>query len=1103
MVSFFSSRKRNDSYQGFSKYNDDVHSQQLLNGLPSNGSSLSNGAGQAAVAALRMHSQPATQQRREPFRNSNYRNTAGNNVGRSNSMRLYTYNPTASYTAGRPIYPGSRLNSLKAPNYSNRASSLNSQSARYSNFAGKRDENTENEEGDIVVTTTTTKILDSMGRTLSITTKTVKTLPDGSNVIETTTKNISRNNSRSNSLRNSSRSNSLRHNSMLSNNNSAAINLGKIDEDLQDFDYNYELDSERIESAALNLNLNGKLGSPISEHAIFTNKNNRESLGDSARTSLKPVLSQESSQKPLKSILKHRTDEDESEFKDAVDSLEETKSSHPYKPLSTQIVSNPQKFKVPATPAHVKQSQTKDDRQDQISPNSNNLQIHNNLNSNSSVISPSSGSIKFVEEPETIPLYSKSHKTHEEADMYAKAMEAAMKKVYGDKQANTIPIPVKNKQKTGFGINRLSSISNMSSHSKNKKEPEYSGVHDNYTYENHHKSFIGLSLRDEQVLQRSKKDKAKEESRAKKEAELAEKKAKKESDLIEKQSRKESQLAERKARKIANQSEKSARQSLLEADFHDKMIFKGKKKELESGSVLRKNSVSSEGPRSYKGRQVLGHKRLTSEDLELAALQAAGKAAALDLDNSKGLKIDDESAIPASQAASGVAKKDVDDAERRLTKTKKKPKKEGNLIGYLFGRKGKTKQSENSDEHLNDGAPYEELNKENSQKNVEVPAVTDGSISHIQHRELLTSNIDSLTTARTDVPIIVDVPIDTTDEAKENNPSNCSTSLSQNHPPSIALQVTPEASLTSDGSSESPDHNNVPSVRKVPPEAPIKSDSSPKSFDHSNPPNVSLQATSKAELDPMSEDHVIGAFVMDDTNKESTADVDFEEPSVEDEVPKLEEESEFMVVNSQHDSLPFKAIGSNDVIDSNSDLPNSLLAASPEQKHDASLDSVPNVVQASPTLPETSEHRATVNDLKSDDSEYKKGSLQDQKEALQDVPVLKKEETSLSGLYSNNKRADASEEIEPEMFIVEAERPYITAEVRRSVSSERVLPAGSSNVDKSKLLADQKESSELAIDVNHSSSNKKDDMKSEKPKKKKESKFKQRIYKYFINTYEK
>ncbi|KAM9890712.1 hypothetical protein OXX69_012500, partial [Metschnikowia pulcherrima] len=57
-------------------------------------------------------------------------------------------------------------------------------------------------------------------------------MPDGSNVIETKTTNISRSNSRANSRTNSLQggASSVHHN---------AYNLNKIEEDLSDFDYTY------------------------------------------------------------------------------------------------------------------------------------------------------------------------------------------------------------------------------------------------------------------------------------------------------------------------------------------------------------------------------------------------------------------------------------------------------------------------------------------------------------------------------------------------------------------------------------------------------------------------------------------------------------------------------------------------------------------------------------------------------------------------------------------------------------------------------------------------------------------------------------------------
>lgn len=152
-----------------------------------------NGASQAAAAAIQRYLKPQ----------------------RANSMK-YTYDPKPLYSAG----PKRAVK--KTPRYMEPVL----------------------HEDDVVVTTKTTKVVDHLGRTRSITTETIRTMPDGLNVIETTTRNISRptlqvssrGNLRSN-LRSNSRSNSL----------AGTYNLDKIDE-LHDFEYTY---------------LDGLLGEPL------------------------------------------------------------------------------------------------------------------------------------------------------------------------------------------------------------------------------------------------------------------------------------------------------------------------------------------------------------------------------------------------------------------------------------------------------------------------------------------------------------------------------------------------------------------------------------------------------------------------------------------------------------------------------------------------------------------------------------------------------------------------------------------------------------------------------------------------------------------------
>ena len=165
-------------------------------------------------------------------------------------MRQYTYNPKPSYVPGNASIPNARrYNSLTSASRVNYNSNVPTSPLQHQ-YTQIHEENEGADEEEIIITTTTTKVVDSQGRTTSLTTKTVKTLPDGSNIIETTTKNISRTNSRANSLNSGTnyRSGSLTR--------AANINLSKIDEDLQNFEYDYQVDNPALDNPETKLMLN-------------------------------------------------------------------------------------------------------------------------------------------------------------------------------------------------------------------------------------------------------------------------------------------------------------------------------------------------------------------------------------------------------------------------------------------------------------------------------------------------------------------------------------------------------------------------------------------------------------------------------------------------------------------------------------------------------------------------------------------------------------------------------------------------------------------------------------------------------------------------------
>ncbi|KAK6458430.1 uncharacterized protein RJT20DRAFT_126459 [Scheffersomyces xylosifermentans] len=640
MVNLFSSRsKKRDSYQGFSKYNEEINRYQnnTVAGLPNSSitrsQSLSNGAGQAALAALRMHSPQLQQQNqqnqhlqppsvRSPSKRTN--SLTSNSVNRSNSLRSYTYNPKPSYVTGPQAANPRRYNSLTSssaisyqlakkgaahanktarsplnPGYSYRRPSVDGINESEIADGNEEEENT-------IITTKTTRVVDSLGRTQSITTQTVKTLPDGSNIIETTTKNISRSNSRANSITSAT----ARHNSLLSNSN--PINLQKIEEDLQNFDYNYldhpgnhDLKLDMAERAPINKENQHLLGSPFEE---FQNDVRNEGLRPEVRSNSltagppPPHSNSSSPTKPLRSILKNSqkptfSEDGQLQPPEQPESLPQPESpKHPYSDLtnSPKSLSQPPKVSAPVSPPQ----STAKNAQRQFSPRATNP---NNLNptattsnaDDASVTSPGN-SIKFLEQVETIPIYNDKprvkHVQHQDphygkhhsqsaqgqqshkpdADFYAAAMEAAYKRVYGDR---AIPEHSKNEGSNQAHSPRLAQSplqqptsgahipndAGLDSLIKNgtkrdKKSEENEGIQDNYKYENHHREFIGHSMRDSIGAKgTTRKERAKEEKKRQKEQEAAEEAARKEAEKAAKQQEK---LAKQE-QKVAAKEQKS------------------------------------------------------------------------------------------------------------------------------------------------------------------------------------------------------------------------------------------------------------------------------------------------------------------------------------------------------------------------------------------------------------------------------------------------------------------------------------------------------------------------------------------------------------------
>lgn len=597
--------------------------------------SMTQGAGQAAMIALQRHNQQQnllTPRQgagvKQPVRRANSLTAASN---RSNSMRSYTYHPKPSYTVGQPLgstnqggarrfnslnskssvgsyhRPGARTNSLTSQNSFVRS---RSPPVLYEQDEGE-------EEGDVTVTTKTTKVVDSQGRVLSVTVETIKTFADGSTVTNTTTKNISRNNSRANSLNSQSMASkgntSGKHNSMLSNNAGGSYNLSKIDEDLQDFDYNYELDHDtltqrgyghpHVENAMYDLihdeNFHGqglRLNHGSTYHGDDFGSPELHSYGGGGNesihsTGLKSITSESS--KPLKSILKKKNNindkgpDDEEGFADAVDELQSNQldikqddTQHPYKSLTSPQFNEPPKFKVPQSPNMQAPQQP-----NRISTNTGNKRTHSLMSSpisrHDDVLSDkseASNSIKFLEKHETIPIFYNDNKPKElehakssDKDFYSIAMQVAMERVYGNKENQQSP---KLEGKRAMSLNSHTSPILEPKKEKRTQELNEQGVNDDYVYQNHHKDFVGLSLRDNvEPKQTSRKERAKEEKKQQK-SEMKE----------QKQKMKEKEKGEAENLKTSSKEQKKSQKAQKHGRFAS--LFSRRKSTSNDNSIL-------------------------------------------------------------------------------------------------------------------------------------------------------------------------------------------------------------------------------------------------------------------------------------------------------------------------------------------------------------------------------------------------------------------------------------------------------------------------------------------------------------------------------------
>lgn len=441
-----------------------------------------------------------------------------------------------------------------------RANSLTYGTPLFAGFDEHEEYNDDGSQG--YITTKTTKVLDASGRTRSITTETIRTLPDGSNVHETTTRDLSRP---------TSRNNSLRTGSLLAGPQNANYNLDKIDEDLHDFDYNY-LDhepghqNEHLQHPpTLNAgnhrapqNAHSKLAPAFEPGQYQQNEHEHQaqpSAGNHPYAELRPQqpyaeerlssLSSTSSQRRLKSILKNNQDGSKVNSPTSVDhQFRQNQNTSPAEELRDFAA---HKFASPGT-----------------KPSGGSITSGGN-------------SIKFLETVETIPhtprdvgnghsIQLRLPKTEPvkepkgkptDLELYENAMKVAMAKVYGNKQneANSLSTPPQSPtvQQTG----------NVGSVSSNENRPE-DGINPNYTYKNHHREFAIHSLRDGgSHTPSTRKERAKEEKRLQKEEEKRQAELNK---AVEKERKKEEKKKDKKPFAGLFSSKKKRRDSRISED---------------------------------------------------------------------------------------------------------------------------------------------------------------------------------------------------------------------------------------------------------------------------------------------------------------------------------------------------------------------------------------------------------------------------------------------------------------------------------------------------------------------------------------------------------
>lgn len=610
-------------------------------------------ASQAALAALALYNknhQVNTQHSYNPpiaHQASGRANSLSGN--RSNSMRSYTYNPKPSYQVGpasnrsyslrsnslrgappvrsnslsqkpavaaagrasqahRPNHPVQktpqvpRTKSLTRSPLSQRTNSLTGPNRRLNSFLGFNEDDEYNED-DIVSTTRTTKVVDSSGRTCSITTETIRTLPDGSNVVETTTKNLSRP---------SSRSSSFRNNSMTMNYANVNYNLNKIDEDLQDFDYNY-------------------LDEPVSRPPQLNCGNENPLAKKRSPQTLGPAFEEPSRVQDDAPIAPRAPRAPREQFDPAPPAL--ASASPPLKSILKQSPQISQISQVPQVPQQVPPLDSETDRlKNNISPNMEDYKdAHEQLATPYSppqkATLPSNASagnsIKFLAEVEEIPyqaepenrasiLHAEALKQEREKQesirMYDQAMKVAMAKVYGTPATDVLNFSPETYQEESPRVNTDELVDKKLKEDHKRERDE--GVDANYIYENHHRDFPIYSLRGKDDLGSStRKERIKEEQKHQKEEE---KRREELNRAIEKEKRKEEKNEAKRQRK----SSKKPFTSIL-------------------GIKIRRGSLGSVGMSPTSGEQEKVHEA----ELEFSSESGSKVAAHQPLTGSEGLGV--------------------------------------------------------------------------------------------------------------------------------------------------------------------------------------------------------------------------------------------------------------------------------------------------------------------------------------------------------------------------------------------------------------------------------------------------------------------------------